>query len=69
MLIFNNPKIIESIDRETLNVYENLALVHSFKIFCQKIYKIANYQYGDNTYDDQVILILLIKYYWECKFL
>lgn len=60
---FNHPKILEHVDHDTLLIYEKLSLVQSFQIFCQKIYKIVNHTYG-NTYEDQIIMILLIKYYW-----
>lgn len=60
---FNHPKILENIQHDTLIIYERLSLVHSFRIFCQKIHKLANHTSG-NTYEDQIIMILLIKYYW-----
>ena len=61
---FTHAKLQDLIPTNKLQKYEKNKENKSFQIFHDKCYQSLNYTPGENTYEDQVIKILLLKYFF-----
>lgn len=69
--IFNHPDIKKHINTDKYNTFLSLnKSTHQFNIFCSRCYKLSgniiNYDSKDcMSYEDQVIHMLIFKYFFE----
>lgn len=63
--LIDHQDIAKHINVARYNTYMTECGKHQvFDTFCYKCYKDLGYAYGENTFEDQVIRLLLFKYYF-----
>lgn len=63
-MFFTHPSLKKYIPSDILKKYEIDSQNKSFEIFHDKCYRTLNYVPGGDTHEDQVIKLLILKYFF-----